>query len=183
MAGRQHPTPADWRLLGLAPGATPEEILRAYDHRRALYDEESLASYSLLLDGERRHHLDRLLKARDRLLAAATAPRTPPEETPPTTADASIAAEAGPAPDREQHPGAWLGHLRRARDLTVDQLSKETKIRPAVIEQLEGEQYDRLPAPVFVRGFVIQIARALAVADPESLAALYLKQLEHAAGT
>jgi curved DNA-binding protein CbpA len=182
MAGRQHPTPADWRLLGLAPGATPEDILRAYDHRRALYDEESLASYSLLLDGERRRQLDRLLEARDRLLAAATAPRARPEEAPPSPADATTGAEIGPAPDREQHPGAWLGHLRSARGLTVDQLSKETKIRPTVIDQLEGERYDRLPAPVFVRGFVIQVARALAVPDPESLAALYLRQLEKGGG-
>lgn len=172
------PPPADWRLLGLEPGATPEEILRAYDHRRALYDEECLASYSLLLDGERRDHLDRLLEARNRLLAAATAPRARPEDTAPLAADDEKESALGPVPDRGQHPGAWLAHRRQERGLTLDQLSREVRIRPAVLEHLEAERFDKLPEPVFVRGFVLQIARALAVPDPETLAALYLHVLD-----
>ena len=168
---------ADWRLLGLEPGATPEEILRAYDQRRALYDEDALASYSLLLDPERNGHLERLENARNRLLAQASAVVAGVEPAPVATAAGAGITALGPPPDLEQRPGAWLEHRRRQRGLTLEQLSSETRIRPAILEQLEQQQTEHLPAPVFVRGFVLQLARALRAPDPEAVAAAYLQLL------
>jgi cytoskeletal protein RodZ len=63
---------------------------------------------------------------------------------------------------------------RRAKELTLEQVSAETKIRASLLDQLENERIDELPAAVFVRGHVLQYARALGLPDPNEVAALYL---------
>ncbi len=62
--------------------------------------------------------------------------------------------------------------LRRAReDLGLDyaQLSEITRLRPPVLEALENEEWDRLTAPVFVKGFLKTYARALRLSEEDIL--------------
>ena len=64
-----------------------------------------------------------------------------------------------------------------ALELKLAEVTDTTKIRTAVLEDLEAERFDRLPADVYVRGFVIQLARLLGIPEPEALAVHYLKKL------
>lgn len=65
-----------------------------------------------------------------------------------------------------------LGHiLREAREtkgLTLQEVQDETRISTRYLEALEGGEYDRLPTPVHVRGFLRNYARFLGL-DPEPL--------------
>lgn len=169
----REPVARDWELLGLAPGASPEELRAAYERRRGLYDPEALATYSLHDVAEREVLLDRLDDAYraigaqlGELPALSPAAPAPPVE-----------ATGEPAPAPDQHPGAYLRHQRVARHVTTDRLATETKIRASMLELLESEAFAALPAPVYVRGFVVQCARALKLDDPEGLAEHYLVKM------
>jgi flagellar biosynthesis protein FlhG len=168
----------DWQVLGIAPGATPEEVFRAYSRRKALYSADSLASYSLHDDDSRQAMLDRIEEAYSRITAATGAPRGEGESD-----ESKLERPTGPPPDVAERPGAFLRHLRTRRRTTLVQLSEETKIRASVLEMLEAESFADLPARVYVRGFVLQYARALGLDDPDRIAAAYLAKLDDALGS
>lgn len=173
------PLPRDWALLGLGVGASPDEVRAAYARRRSLYDPEALATYSLLDATERMAVLDRLDEAYRAIVGESSAvhggrPVPPPD---------AVAVPAGPAPPApDQDPGAFLRHHREARQVSRERLAAETKIRASTLELLESERFAALPAPVYVRGFVVQCARALKLDDPEGLAERYLAKMRAAIG-
>ena len=167
------PRLADWQLLGIGPNVDLTEVQQAYRHRRRLYDGDSLATYNLLSDEERRSKLERIEEAYQRIVGAR--PLEVPIELD-TPQDDEPAADVEPelVPNPHDHPGAHLRHFRLARGLTVQEISEETKIRAMMIECLENEDFAKLPATVYVRGFVIQYAQILGLDDPATLATLYL---------
>lgn len=57
--------------------------------------------------------------------------------------------------------GITLRNGRVQRGLTIDQAAHETRISPRFLEALEAEQFDELPAPVYVRGFLRSYANFL----------------------
>jgi flagellar biosynthesis protein FlhG len=167
--------PTDWEVLGLDPGADAGEVYRAYLYRMSLYDPDSIATYTLHDEDDRTALLDRIETAYRRITGAAPpAPAVEPDTEDHTVAD----APAGPPPPVDDNPGAHLKHHRQRRKITLEQLAVETKIRATLLEQLESEDFSALPAPVYVRGFVIQCAKALDLADPEGLATSYLSKME-----
>jgi flagellar biosynthesis protein FlhG len=165
-------------VLGLAPGAGPEQVRAAYAHRKSLYAPDAVATYSLHDDAEREALLERLDDAYRaiisqlgdlglRAVAATVRPVQPP---------------AGPAPPPDLEPGAYLRYQRLARQVSTDRLASETKIRASLLGLLESESFADLPAPVYVRGFIVQCARALRLDNPEGLAEAYLAKLRAALG-
>ncbi len=159
---------ADWALFELAPGATLEELQSAYRRLRALYGTPTLATYALLEEEERRELMETLDAAFGRLLASFPA-------TSGVVATATEPRDAtGAAADT---PGRELRRLRERGGVSLADIARRTKIRPAILEALEGEVWDELPAPVFVRGFVLQVARYLRAPDPEDLSRRYLARM------
>lgn len=59
--------------------------------------------------------------------------------------------------------GRVLADARQAKGLTVSEVAEKLKLSGRQIEALEAEDYDRLPAAVFVRGFIRNYARLLDV--------------------
>ena len=195
---------ADWRLLELEPGASLAEVHRAYHRRKALYSEETLATYNLMGDEERAAWVERIEDAYRRIVRALSAgggvdagdrrpdgtgvaagtARPAGSDRPPTPVPATPRAPARrpivrlpEAPSPEERPGAYLRAYREARSLSIETLSEETRIRKAHIEALEAEAWDSLPPPVYVRGFVLQLARALGIPDTEVLVEAVLARL------
>ena len=171
--------PQDWELLGLAPGAGLDQVRAAYARRKDLYGADALASYSLHDDAEREALLERLDDAYRTIvgeLGDVVAVRAPVAPAP--------AAEVppDPAPAVDQQPGAFLRHHRVARQVGTDRLAAETKIRASMLELLESESFHALPAPVYVRGFVVQCARALKLENPEGLAEAYVAKMQASIG-
>ncbi len=64
--------------------------------------------------------------------------------------------------------GATLRDARVKRGLTVEQVAQETRISNRFLQALEAEQFDALPAPVYVRGFLRSYANFLRL-DPAPL--------------
>jgi curved DNA-binding protein CbpA len=69
--------------------------------------------------------------------------------------------------------GAFLRKIRLYKNINIDQMSKETRIGRSYIAAIESSDFDGLPAPVFVRGFIIQIARILGL-DENAAASSYM---------
>lgn len=65
-------------------------------------------------------------------------------------------------------PGAMLAAARAAEKLSVAEAARHLKLSVVQIEALESGDFDRLPGPVFVRGFVRNYARLLKL-DPDAL--------------
>lgn len=63
----------------------------------------------------------------------------------------------------------WLRAGRMQRGLSLEAVSKVTKIQPRILERLEAGKLDGLPAEVFVRGFVRSVARCLGLDEDEAL--------------
>lgn len=80
-------------------------------------------------------------------------------------ADAAVEATGGATGLR---PGRTLAEARAARNLTLAEVAQQLKLSATQVEALEADAYDRLPGPVFVRGFVRNYARLLEL-DAETL--------------
>jgi len=168
--------PEDWEILGLEPGADIGQVRRAYRHRRTLYEPAALATYNLLDDEEREGMVDRIEEAYRRILGTEppAAPQPSPVGNPAVATDVVI----GDAPDPISEPGAHLRFHRTAKGVTLHEIAVETKIGVTILEQIENEEFEALPAPAFVRGHVHQFARELKMADAYDFAKFYLTKMQ-----
>ncbi len=113
--------------------------------------------------------------------AAAPSPAESPEPVP---APAAVQPAAVPrpvekalvVPEGTPWGGELLRRVREARGLTVAQLAEKTRITRHHIENVEGERFDKLPAPVYLRGIVMSIARELRL-DGQKVARSYLERM------
>ena len=76
--------------------------------------------------------------------------------------------------------GASLRDARRRLGLEVKQVEEKTKIRARYIRALENEEWDTLPAPAYIRGFLRTYGAMLGL-DGETLADEYRRRHESAA--
>jgi cytoskeletal protein RodZ len=72
--------------------------------------------------------------------------------------------------------GATLRHARTRKGLTLEQLARATKINISQLEALEINEFDRLPASIYTRGFLRAYAREVDL-DPEDIVDEYLEQV------
>ncbi len=112
-------------------------------------------------------------------LAPAPLPEKPAEEAPvPMMSDdvqVAIVPVRGPPKDHkpESRPrpyeipegveinGDLLKQVRLAKGLSLVQVSDRTRISVRHLENVEGDRYDALPAPVYLRGILMSLAREL----------------------
>jgi hypothetical protein len=57
--------------------------------------------------------------------------------------------------------GAFLKKNREAYKISIEELSNTTKITKTYINAIETDSFIKLPAAVYVRGFITQISKAL----------------------
>ena len=63
--------------------------------------------------------------------------------------------------------GETLRRERLRKDLSLEQISHETKISARLLDAIENEQFDLLPGGVFAKSFVRQYARTLGLDEDE----------------
>ena len=68
--------------------------------------------------------------------------------------------------------GAYLRGLREQQGLSIDELSRATRVLHHYLEALESDDMASLPAPVFTKGFIRAYCQAIG-ADPEEALTLY----------
>ncbi len=117
--------------------------------------------------------------------AVASAGAPEPAAAPPILLRREVAAppREPPPPARPPEPvpvdGAWTGdalrQMREARGITVQQIAERTKVTRHHIENIEGERFGQLPAPVYLRGILLSLARELRL-DGQKVARSYLER-------
>ena len=70
--------------------------------------------------------------------------------------------------------GSMLREAREKKKLTIDDVARATKIKKDLLEALEEDEYEKLPAPTYVRGFLKIYASYLGL-DPGEIVGEYLK--------
>lgn len=68
-----------------------------------------------------------------------------------------------------QTVGSYLRELRAGRGVSLEELSRTTRVGQGYLQALEGDAFDQLPAPVFTRGFIRAYCLALGEASDEAL--------------
>src|SRR2546427_748521 len=66
--------------------------------------------------------------------------------------------------------GSYLRGLRQRRGVSLDEISRSTRIPQRYLEALEGDDFAPLPAPPFTRGFIRAYCQALHESPDEALA-------------
>jgi flagellar biosynthesis protein FlhG len=72
--------------------------------------------------------------------------------------------------------GRLLAKVRESMGVELVDIARETKISVAHLSAIEAEAFDELPALVYTRGFVQQLAKFLKL-DPTQVTKTYLRRL------
>jgi hypothetical protein len=78
-------------------------------------------------------------------------------------------------PEGAAWTGAMLRQVREARGLSVALLSERTKVTRHHLENIEADRFGALPAPVYLRGILMSLARELRL-DGQKVARSYLER-------
>ena len=68
--------------------------------------------------------------------------------------------------------GEILRDLRRGKDLSIQEVGTRLHLDPRIIDALEADNFDRLPASIYVRGYIRNYAKLLDT-DAEALIRIY----------
>ncbi len=189
-----------YEVLEADPGASDEDIRRAYKRAREMYTAESMVvsglfsperlavvqqrieeAYEVLLDPEKRKQHD--LKLYPEGIPARPTP-TPAQGISSARSDRASGSaghsSSEPANHRQdetpakvelppeptivaatEFTGEILRQLREARSIELLDISQRTKISVAHLRAIEEERWDVMPAPVYLRGFLVEFARFL----------------------
>ncbi len=188
------PTEAShYELLWTHRGATDEEVRRAYKRQREIYQSGSLPLTSLLGEDGLRQEQARIDEAYDTLLdpvrrrAYDLSTFTDDDEDEPErnpAVDAALAAEramlrqelAREINAETEFTGRLLAKVREAQGIEIEEISQHTKISSAHLRAIESESFQHLPALVYTRGFVQQVAKYLQL-DPSQVSRTYLRRM------
>lgn len=163
------------------------------------------SAYRTLSNPERRSEYDRHLRGEsdyppltvaelDAVAATDTVsePESPASDGPPPLSEpvAERVAQAKPklrrlqprlgefdlGPDTE-YSGDLLRRIRESAGATLAQVAEITKIGRGYLRAIEANDFDMLPAPVYVRGFVVEYARVLGL-DSEQVVSSFMTLYE-----
>jgi flagellar biosynthesis protein FlhG len=184
--------PTLYATLGLTRSASDEEIRRAYKRQREVYATGGLATVSLLDPQQLATAQRKLDEAHDTLLDAVRrrvydlSTFAEPEAVVPSarTARPALAAEQlmlqvelerEIGPDTE-FTGKILRKVRESQGIELVDISSKTKIARTHLQSIEEETFESLPALVYTRGFLIELAKQLRL-DPAHVQRTYLRRM------
>ena len=174
-----------YELLEIEPDAPKTAVEEAYRNVVELFGGDSMVSYSFLSGQERDEILERLREAyetlsddaRRRAYDRRTLGRIGRWEPPEVPAAPASGPEPSPAALRileflDAQGRVLLERLREARGVSLEAVSRATRIRLPVLQALEARDLGRLPAAVYVKGHLTAYAGFLGI-DPRELIRTY----------
>ncbi len=228
-----------YELLEISPTANAQDIHRAYERVRRVYEPNSIALYSLfttdetaaihqrveeayrtLIYEDNRRKYDAMLRERNEIpdlptppmqkpyqsrpvqpatpmqktyqsLPVEQAPSLPMEISYPAADEGPQPAPPAPKPQPEdiasmsqfigEFTGAAIKALREQLGQDLRAIADQTKVSMRFLEYIEQEEYQKLPARAYVRGFLALYAKALGC-DQERMVGDYLKRYDAVTG-
>ncbi|HUI68100.1 MAG TPA: helix-turn-helix domain-containing protein [Nitrospirota bacterium] len=213
-----------YELLEVSPQANAQEIHKAYERIRRVYDPNSVALYSLFTSEEtaaihqrieeayrtlvyedNRKKYDAMLRNRNELPEIPSPPPPAPkfqprpfQASPPayqenqhTGSGPGAMPQATPQPGQEgvspvpsfvaEFTGPVIKLLREQMGLSIRNIAEMTKVSVRYLELIEEENFKKLPARAYIRGFLMLYAKALGY-DPDRMSSDYLKRYDAATG-
>lgn len=202
-----------YKLLGVSPKASFEEVRSAYDQAVGIYSTDSIATYSLLTQKERERILSRLVDAYKTLTNSQLRREynhsliekgelSPQEIGFPSLEDSNgvkgklreVSVESliqiEESSDNENQPsdpnldlfeeqtsvtGKSIKMLRTAREISLEEIYRRTNIPKKTLEDIEEENFEELPALVYLKGFLKAYAKILDV-NQTQMAEGYVKR-------
>lgn len=173
-------------------GASDEELRRAHKRLREIYTEGSLPLTSLVPQHDLAKAQSLIDEAQDTLLdplrrRAYDVSTFPDEGDAPESRrdDMDAAAEAERAMLREEltreltpqsvFTGELLRKVRQSQGIEIADISQRTKISQSYLSAIEDENFAALPAFVYLRGFITELAKYLKL-DVLQVSRTYLKR-------
>jgi flagellar biosynthesis protein FlhG len=177
-----------YELLEVAPTSSFEDIRRANRRIREIYGPESVVvgglysrdrlealhrrfdeAYGVLMDAARRKEYDQRLfpegMPSGSILgeSAARVLDTPPRALPPMPILSSETEFSGP----------MLRQIREAKGIELREIAERSKVGMGYLQAIEDENWSKLPAVVYTRGFLVEYAKAAGL-DPNRVADSFL---------
>ena len=179
-----------YELFQVSPMASDEAIRRGYRQMKDVYSSESMVmsglynaeelsafrkelddAYDTLSDSFKRRKYDEIHLPAD---YSRTHLKSEPVYTP-------IADEALPpmpeVTEKTEIVGDTLKHVRMAKGLKLREVADRTKIGLGYLKAIEDEDYKKLPAPVYLRGFIKEFSKCLGL-NPEWVLRSYMRKVE-----
>ncbi len=177
-------------LLEVERGATDEEVRRAYKRSRDVYAPSALACYGLFEPLEIDALRARLDEAHDVLLDSqrrrsyelSVFPPSAEHDEPPElrgVQDEPLPPPPDLTPDTD-FTGPILRAVRESQGMRLEEISQRTKVGLAYLVAIEADDFGALPAAVYVRGFVGELAKYLGL-DSAQVARTYVRRLKRVA--
>lgn len=174
-------------VLGITRRATSEQIEKAHEFLKQMYDDVALATYTLLDAEEMRVARARVNQAhevlgdpnrrRDYDMSLDAASR---DKAVLPFAGGSSSARHDVAPSTVVLPdpvtGESLRRLREEQGVALRDISAASKIGVRFFEYIEADRHSHLPARVYLRSFLQEYAKALGL-DPRQTAEAYIARL------
>jgi flagellar biosynthesis protein FlhG len=164
-------------VLGAPRGSTDEELRRAYKRQRENYQVGSLPLTSLLSNEALKLEQAQIEEANETLLDplrrkaydASVFPDEPVPSPRPVVVDPTLEAEremmqrelAREINAETEYTGRLLAKVRESRGIALEDIARATKISLGHLRAIEADAFPELPALVYTRGFVQELAKYL----------------------
>ncbi len=159
-------------------GASDEELRRAYKRRREVFEPGSLPMTSLLSEQEVARDRSRIEEAQETLLDPVRrraydlsffsdgdetkADQRPRDDEAALAEQAMLRKQLAHEIHAEtEYTGDLLRRVRESQGIELEEISKKTKISTSHLSAIEEDDFAKLPAEVYTRGFVQQLAGLL----------------------
>ena len=181
-----------YEILEVNPKATPQEIRKAYERIRKAFHRDSLAIYSLFSE-EEIHDLQTAIEEAYQVLTDESLrgvydqshQRIVLEKKEGAPKEKEISKGIGEGPvslfPMEGEGGVCRGktlkQIREKMGIDLGAISMKTKVNPKILEAIEEEMLEKLPAVVYLKGFLKGYAQCLGL-NPQKVVDGYLRFLE-----
>jgi len=190
-----------YEILEVSQKATSKEIQTAYERARETFENDSVAIYSLfseqeikrvqsaieeayrvLSDEPSRKDYDRSHLQQEPWTTWADLPR-PHEESQEHRKASSPLPSPHFSPEmivpqgETTYRGGTLKQIRERIGVDLKAISRETKINPRILQEIEEEAFEKLPPVVYLKGFLRAYAQSLGL-DPQKVIEGYLQFLK-----
>ena len=173
-----------YEVLEVSPAATTKEIQLAYEHAKETFRSDSLAVYSLFSEGEineiqaaieeayrvlgdeglrKRYDQSHLQTTEKERMETSSEIQGIPWETKTTLSFTELLVDPG----EEVYRGKTLRQIRERMGIDLKTVCAETKINIKILEWIEEEVLDKLPALVYLKGFLKGYAQSLGLDPPK----------------